>query len=73
MKKIILATLFALTMSNAYCENGSQIHKEMINGGYLVAYEFGQGRILQFRFGYNSNIPYSIRYDFYTMEICLGY
>jgi len=73
MKKIIIAIALATVVSQAYCESGTQIDKEWVTGipgSYLVTYNFGGGRILQFKFKSNNNIPYTLRYDFNSMEVC---
>lgn len=70
MKALIIAIGLVAASASAYCEIGSKIYQEYVGGGQLVTYDFGQGRILRFKFPSGAQIPYSIRYDFYKYEVC---
>lgn len=69
--KLFIASLFLVTgLASAYCEYGTKFSQEYVGGGQLVSYDFGQGRVLRFKFFSGQSIPYSLRYDFYRHEVC---
>ena len=67
---VVLTLFLTVSTTEAYCEHGYQVNREFVGGGYLVSYDFGQGRILSFKFPSGASIPYSIRFDFYKWELC---
>lgn len=68
----LFALILTLTTSSieAFCEHGTKINSEYVGGGQLVTYDFGQGRLLKFKFPSGASIPFSIRFDFYKWELC---
>ncbi len=70
MKKVIMTLALCVGLSNAFCEYGSKINQEYVQGGYLVTYDFGQARFLSFKFPSGASIPFSLRYDFNRYELC---
>ena len=74
MKKSLLIAITMVSSLFAYCETGTKIAEDYNwqSQKKIVTYDFGQGRILQFKFLHNQSVPYSIRYDFYKDEQCLS-
>lgn len=72
MKKILAFALLIglLTSVQAYCETGRKISQDFVPGGFLVTYDFGNARLLSFKFPSGASIPYTLRYDFYRYEMC---
>ena len=70
MKKMFCLVVVLCGMANAYCEYGSKQNQEFVQGGYYVTYAFSNGKTIGVKYGYGETIPYSIRFDFTSMEMC---
>lgn len=70
MKKFVVAIVLMCGMANAYCEYGSRQNQEMVQGGYYVTYSFSNGKTIGVKYAYGESIPWSIRFDFNSMEMC---
>lgn len=70
MKKTLITVALVSTLAGAYCEYGRKVSESYITGGKLTVYDFGQGRVLSFRFEPFEMSPYSIRFDFSRHQVC---
>jgi hypothetical protein len=70
MKKMIFLVSMITTLSNAYCEYGNKQSQEYVQGGYYVTYLFSDNRRIGVKYSYGKLIPYTILFDFYSMEMC---
>ena len=70
MRKIAMLIVLACGIASAYCEFGYKHNQEGVQGGYYVTYSFNNGKTIGVKYTYSDIIPYSIRFDFNSMEIC---
>lgn len=70
MRKLFCLIVVLCGIANAYCEYGSKQNQEFVQGGYYVTYSFSNGKTIGVKYLYNEMIPYSIRFDFNSMEMC---
>ena len=72
MSRLLSLILFiGLSLPFAFCEIGTKSNQSFIQGGYRVVYSFpSRGENVALRFAMSETIPFSIYYDFQTMQFC---
>lgn len=70
MKKMFFIIIMISGIANAYCEYGIKQNERNVQGGYYVTYRFNSGKSVGIKYSYNEIIPFSINFDFYSMEMC---
>jgi hypothetical protein len=70
MKKLLVMVMLLAGLASAYCSNGTKVSQNYVGGHIEATYDFYGEGTLTFSFRSGQNIPFTMRYDFWTGQVC---